>query len=103
MNKTIEIEVPKEKVDELQTFLNSKGEDKVETIETFTAKFGDDGEGNIEVDIKVCQGNPPFVDAVIFQDNNEIGCLEVSDELVGEYIFSCFVKNTYTVIIKSGK
>jgi len=47
----------------------------------------------------VCQGNPPFVDVVLFQDGNEVGLLEPGDTLVGRYVFQGFLKNTYEVTV----
>ena len=99
VNITKTILIPSDELKEMQEFLESAGEDKVDTIKTYTANFGDRGEGEIEVDIKVCQGDPPFVDAVLFQDGHEVGCLEPEGDLVGEYIFSSFLKDTYTVIV----
>lgn len=100
MKFTKTIKIPAAEARELQEYIESNGKDKVETIKTYTAKFGDNGEGNIEVDIKVCEGDPPFVDAVLFQDNHELGCLEPEGDLLGEYCFYGFTKNHYTVILE---
>ena len=100
MRHTKILKIPGYEVTAMQKFLDGTGRDKVRTEKTYTAQFGDKGEGDIEVDIKVCEGDPPFVDAVIFQDNSEIGCLEVDDTLVGEYIFEGFLKDTYVVIVQ---
>jgi len=55
-----------------------------ETIKIYTATFED----NIEVDIKVCNGDTgPYIDAVMFENGNEIGFLEVRDTLLGVYDF----------------
>ena len=99
MHKThsIELQVPKDEVEAHQSFLDSAGEDKVGVIETYTAKFGDRGEGNVEIDIKVCQGDPPFVDAVMFQDGSDVSCIEPDDELLGTYTFQSVLKDTYKV------
>ena len=99
MEYTQTIKVPKEKIEELQKFLDGNGEGTMNTVETFTANFGDNGEGEIEADIKVCDGANPFVDPVLFQDGSEVCCLECADTLVGEYIFSTSLKDIYTVII----
>lgn len=48
-----------------------------------TANFG----GGIEADIKLCNGDSPYVDAVLFKDGHEVDVLEVSDSLEGEYPF----------------
>lgn len=84
-----------------QSFLNGKGTDTDEVVKTFTAKFGDKGEGNIEVDIKICDSKDgsPYIDAVMFQDGHEVGVLEVSDILAGEYPFMQFLKDNYIVIV----
>ena len=86
-NKTITkvIKIPKEQAEELQKFLDSNGREEGEcgTIETFIADFGN----STEIDIKVCKGYPPFVDAVLFINNCDEGCLDVTDTLIGEYDF----------------
>jgi len=93
------IKVPKAKVKKLQTFLNSRGEGSDNTIETFSAHFVKQGYG---VDIKVCDGNTPYIDPVLFKvvpadskdrkvgiryNWHEIGPIDVSDTLLGEYQF----------------
>lgn len=98
MEITRTIEVGKSKAKELQEFLDSKGDGSIGTVETFTANFGNDETGLVEVDIKVCDGNTPFIDAVIFVDGCDCGCLDVEDTLVGEYIFH-LNGNMYTVEI----
>ena len=58
-----------------------------EIIETFTAAFPG---GSYEVDIKIVNGDDyagPYVDAVLFEDGNEICVLEPGDTLEGEYWF----------------
>lgn len=51
-------------------------------IATFTAKFPD----GCEADIKVCNGEGPYVDPVLFDPNgHEIATAEVTDELAGTY------------------
>jgi len=86
-----------------QDYLDNKGTDTVNVVRTFTADFGETEDGHIEVDIKVCDAEQPFVDPVIFQDGHDVGCLEADDTLVGEYIFSGFLKNTYIVVIPDAK
>ena len=100
MRYTKILKIPGYEVTAMQKFLDRTGRDKVRTEKTYTAQFGDKGEGDIEVDIKVCEGDPPFVDAVLFQDNSEIGVLEPDDTLVGEYVFQGFLKDTYVVIVQ---
>lgn len=91
------IEIPEEKVAEIQAFLDSKGNrtDKVEYL--YTAEF-DDG---MEADIKVCDSDEPspFIDPVLFDNGQEVMCLDVRDELLGEYVFEVGF-DTYRVIIK---
>jgi len=85
-----------------QDYLNGKGEGTLNTVKTFTASFGDCGEGKVEVNIKVCdgQGNP-FVDAVILFDGNDSGALATRETLAGEYSFynPNGFEHTYVVII----
>jgi hypothetical protein len=81
--KRATIELPAHQLQSLQEFLDSPGEDRVATLATFTADFGN----GIEADIKVCQGDPPFVDAVLFDNGCEVCLREVSDRLEGEYLF----------------
>ena len=60
--------------------------DEPDVIETFTVWL-DDG---IEVDLKVCNGSEdsgPYVDAVLFHSGSEACVLEVSDTLLGSYLF----------------
>jgi len=101
MKYTATIKVPKEKAVELQQFLDGNGEGTMNTVETFTAGFPHtESSGSVEIDIKVCDGDSPFVDPVMFQDGSEVGCLECADELLGEYVFSGFLKDTFTVIVE---
>ena len=86
-----------------QDYLDNKGTDTVNVVRTFSADFGETEDGHIEIDIKVCDAEQPFVDPVIFQDGHDVGCLEADDTLVGEYIFSGFLKNTYIVIIPDAR
>ena len=72
------------------------------TRRKFTAEFGDKGEGDVQIDIKICDGGfdgTPFIDAVMFQDGHDVGCLEVRDTLAGTYEFQSFLKDTYVVVI----
>jgi hypothetical protein len=80
--KTV-ILVPGAEVRECEEFLNGKGEDQVDTFRTFSGKF----ENGFEVDIKVCQGDPPFVDPVLFEDGCEVAIGEVTGTLLGTYRF----------------
>lgn len=84
-----------------QDFLHGKGTNTDEVVKTFTAKFGNRGEGEVEVDIKICDSRDgtPYIDAVMFQDGHEVGLLEPSEDLAGEYPFMQFLKDDYVVII----
>lgn len=42
----------------------------------------------IEADIKVCNGDTPYVDPVLFDDGSQACTLEVTDSFFGEYIFA---------------
>lgn len=85
-----------------QDFLNGKGDGTLNCVHTFIAEFGDRGEGDIKIDIKVCDGGrdgTPFIDTVLFQDGSEVGCLDVRDTIAGEYEFAGFLVDTYIVTI----
>ena len=76
-----------DKLDELNTILQGKKlEDagEFEVLHTETIKHGI---GHYEVDIKVCNGDTPYIDAVLFEDGNEINVLEPSDQMDGDYYF----------------
>lgn len=81
------IEIPTDELKEMNKILNLKrasvNHKKDEVIKTYTAKFGE----KIEADIKVCNGDSPYVDAVLFEDGNEVDVLEVSEILLGDYEF----------------
>jgi hypothetical protein len=93
------IYVSRDEYQALQGYLDGKdfvedvGRDDV--IKTFTVDFG----GGLEVDIKVCNGDGPYVDAVLFLDGHEVEVLEPSDELLGEYPFN-YNGDSYTVDIQ---
>ncbi len=102
MRHEIIIAVPFNELSAWQDFLDGKGDDTLNCVKTFTAEFGDRGEGNVEIDIKVCDGGKdgtPFVDVLLCQDNNDIGCLDIEDTLAGEYVFDLHLKDTYVAII----
>ena len=83
-----------------QNYLDGEGDNNLTTVKTFTGDFGPKAEGDITVDIKVCNGEgSPFVDAVLFQDGYEVGCLDVRDTLAGTYEFQSFLKDTFVVVI----
>jgi len=98
MSETRAIYVESDEVDLIQSYLDSEGEDEVGTLATYTAIFED----NIEADIKVCKGDPPFVDAVLYDCGSEVELIEVTDELLGEYMFF-YNGKVYTVVVEEGR
>jgi hypothetical protein len=54
-----------------------------EVVRKFTVYFG----SGFECDVKVVDGDPPYVDAVLFRDGQEVMCLDVRDDLLGLYEF----------------
>jgi hypothetical protein len=81
------ITVPKAELDRLNTILrrghrlpNYRDD---ETIASFTADAG----GGREVEVKVVNGDPPYVDAVLFRGHTEIAVCEPGEQLDGEYLF----------------
>lgn len=53
-------------------------------ISTLTATF----ENGYQADIKICNGDTPYVDNVLFDGNGcEIDCPEISESLLGDYEF----------------
>ena len=95
--ETVTIVISNKEADLMQSFLDSEGEDSVGTIQNYTADFG----GGLEADIKVCKGDPPFVDAVLYANGSEVQVMDVSDELLGEYLFYHNGK-VYAVIVEEG-
>jgi len=93
--------IPKKLVKELQSILDIKegyyeGAGRDEIIYVICIGFPN----NIEAEIKVCNGNTPYVDPVLFEVVQEktasgetinigveVGLLDVRDELLGEYHF----------------
>jgi len=98
------IQVPEDEIAEMNEilqrseFIEDAGRDEV--IKLYRTIF-DDG---YEVDIKVCNGNSPFVDAILFHNGREICVLDPCFENIdGEYHF--WTKNfnegdEYVVIIE---
>ena len=82
----------------MQSYLDSEGEDEVGTVQTYTATFNN----NVEADIKVCKGDPPFVDAVLYDSGSEVELIEISDELLGDYEFF-YNGKIYTVTLEEGR
>jgi len=90
------VQVDPKVIDEINSILtrNEPLPDCGDIIEIFTADFG----GGIEADIKVCNGDGPYVDPVLFIDGYEICLGEPRWHLEGDYEFS-FLGDTYTVCI----
>lgn len=101
MNKTRTIAIVNKEAKQMQAFLDGQGQGSLNTIVTYTADFGK----GIQADIKVCDADKestPFIDAVLFHEGSDIGCLDVGDELLGKYIFKD-KDNTYTVVVVTDK
>lgn len=66
---------------------------RTKTIATFTATF----ENGFEANIKVCNGDTPFVDNILFDEQGApVDVPEISDTLLGTYEFN-FEDNSYEV------
>lgn len=91
----------KEKVIEINNILSSETfipkYDPDGIIEVFTIKF----DNNLEVDIKVCNGNSPYLDVVIFDKGAEVNCFLGEDNILGEYDFE-YNGEKYQILIKEG-
>ena len=94
---SVSILIDSKEADLMQAYLDSDGEDSVGTVQTYTADFGD----GVEADIKVCKGDPPFVDAVLYDKGSEGQLMDVSDELLGEYLFY-YDGKVYAVTVEEG-
>ena len=65
-------------------------------IIAYTAKF----RNGFEADIKVCNGDGPYVDPVLFDERgHEVVVNDVAEQLQGKYIFE-YDGVTYNVIVK---
>ena len=95
--ETATIVISNKEADLMQTFLDSDGEEGGGTVQSYTADFG----GGIEAEIKVCKGDPPFVDAVLYDKGSEVQLMDVSDELLGEYLFY-YDEKVYAVTVEEG-
>lgn len=96
MKHTAIITIPAAEAEHLQSLLDlptGPVEEEEEIIATYTAFFPD----GVEVDVKVCNGDPPYVDQVAFLEGEEFAS-ESSEVLEGEVEFT---RNgtTYTVEI----
>jgi hypothetical protein len=91
----------------MQELLDGSGDKQNgEVVKTFTATFlQEDGgypEGSIQADIKIVDADTPYIDAVLFQDGNDVGCLDVTDKLEAEFVFNHFLKDCYIVKVEAG-
>ena len=80
------IKIPKKRAKELQAILDGPELEDMKNaavIETLSANFGN----GFEADIKVVNGDTPYVDAVLFFHGCEVLTLDVSETLLGEYAF----------------
>jgi hypothetical protein len=97
--KIVKIKVKHRTLDTLNAILATERPD-LETgiddiIQTFTANFGN----GIEADIKVCNGDGPYIDPVLFEDGNEVVVGEPSWILDGVYDFE-YMNEIYRVVIE---
>lgn len=99
MSETRVIYVEADEVDLMQAYLDSVVTDghQTGTLNTYTTIF----EGDVQADIKVCKGDPPFVDAILYDSGSEVELLEVTDVLLGEYVFY-YDGQVYTVVVEEG-
>lgn len=91
--------IPKAEVKKMQSILDGPkltskqmqvitGETGHDTIKSYTAEFANPNfNTEMVMDIKVCNGDTPFVDAVLFDDGAEVDYEDtVRSTLLGEYI-----------------
>jgi len=92
--------VPRDEVVRLQAILDRASGSYMmddEVVETFTAKFPN---SPCEVDIKVVDADPPYVDPVLFNRVGvQVGCLDVADTLCGKYVFTVG-EDTFSVVVR---
>lgn len=84
------IKIEEARARELQLILDSgrlyDGVKSAEVIDKFTADF----KKGFSVDIKVVNGEPPYIDAILFKNGCEVYMLEAHEEfLLGAYVFEC--------------
>ena len=98
MEQEVTVKISPEEAKEMQDILNIEegrylGSEK-DTLKTYSVVFAE----GYEADIKVCNGNTPFVDAVLFKNGSEVQVLEIREDLLGEYLFK-HAGNEFTVNI----
>lgn len=92
------ITIPRDEADEMQDILDGEADNEAndEVVKTYTATFPN----GYQADIKVVDGDPPFVDPVLFNEHGqEVCCIEVADDLCGTYQFSVD-GDTYVVVVR---
>ncbi len=94
---TERITISKDELKDIKRLLRRKTEDKNvgDVPYTYTVRFSN----GMEADIKVCNGNSPYVDAVLFKDGSEVSVLDVSENILGLYDFK-YKNDTYLVIVE---
>ena len=99
--KTITLEITHDEANLARRLLKRETEDREypELVLVKTAKFSN----GIEADIKLVNADGPYVDAVIFENGQEITCLPASGSFTGEYQFAIGDDGnpTHQVIIKT--
>lgn len=81
---------------EAVTYWEGKKVKDDEVLETYTFDFG----GGIAVDVKLCNGNGPWAEAVLFKDGIEVLVSEPTDQWLYEWEFEMKDGDTYVVGFK---
>ena len=84
------IQIPQKELDEMNTILLNELNPNIkenDVIKTYTANFSEPNQ-EIKVDIKVINGDTPYVDPVLFDDGSSLTMIDVRDQLDGEYVFN---------------
>ena len=86
--KEASIRLPKYRADKWNKILRRRtmvpDAGREEVLDKITVKFGD----GREADFKLCNGRPPFLDPVLFEDGRQIDLLDVAGKVQGVYAFS---------------
>lgn len=97
--KTKTIKIDAERVKRWDAILeNGDSDRRDDVLDTISANFGD----GYEVDIKLvnCRDESGYIDAVLFLDGHDSGCLEPAfDTVLGEYRFA-HCGNEFCLIIE---
>ncbi|MDF2879679.1 MAG: hypothetical protein K0R54_236 [Clostridiaceae bacterium] len=85
--KQATITISQKEATEIQDILNiaeGRYEESNDILKTYTVKF----DNGFFADIKICNGDTPYVDSLLFDKNgNQVCVLEISEEILGEYLF----------------